>query len=593
MELRQPIVVVLGHIDHGKTTLLDYIRGTAVALREAGGITQHIGASLFPFETLERICGPVVQKYRGEIRVPGLLVIDTPGHEAFFNLRRRGGSVADIAILVVDVMKGFEVQTHESINILKMRETPFLIAANKVDLIPGWKPQPGISILESLGKQGEEVKRDLEGRIYSMIGALSRLGIKADRFDLVKDFMESVAIVPVSAKTGEGVPELLAVLVGLTQQYMKLALKVTKGLAKGVALEVREDVGLGVTVNAIIYDGVLEKGDLIVIGGKDAPIVTKVRALFMPKPLDEIRDPKDRFTSVDKVTASAGVKIVAPDLENAIAGSSIFVAKDESDAEKLSLEISKEIGKLRLATDKIGLVVKADTLGSLEAILHQLELLGLPIRKADIGHVSKQDVVESSIVKSKDALKGCILAFNVKVLPDAQEEVEKLNVKVFQSDIIYRLLDDYVGWMQEEREARVRREFESLVKPAKIALLRGYVFRRSGPAIVGVKVLRGTIKPKYKLMKEDGEFVGTVMQIQDKGVVIPEAKAGAEVAISMKEPTIGRQVKEGDTLFVMVPDDHARLLSTKYLSLLTEDESEVLREVVSLTKRWKSSWGRR
>ncbi|MEM2393786.1 MAG: translation initiation factor IF-2, partial [Candidatus Bathyarchaeia archaeon] len=315
MSVRQPIVCVLGHVDTGKTLLLDKIRKTSVQAREAGGMTQHIGASFFPVETLKQMIGPLLSAIKGEIEIPGLLVVDTPGHEVFTNLRKRGGSVADIAILVIDVLKGFEAQTYECIEILKARKTPFLVAVNKIDRIPGWKPNPDMPFLKSYQLQDQYVREDLDNHLYEIIGTFSRLGFRSDRFDRIKDFTRTVAIVPTSAKTGEGITELLAVLVGLTQQYLKKRLLTTTGPAKGTVLEVKEEPGLGLTLNAIIYDGVLRKDDLIVVGGREKPILTRVRAILVPKPLDEIRDPRDKFSSVDEVSAAAGVKIVAADLE--------------------------------------------------------------------------------------------------------------------------------------------------------------------------------------------------------------------------------------------------------------------------------------
>lgn len=529
-------------------------------------------------------------EFRARIKIPGLLVIDTPGHEAFINLRRRGGSVADIAILVIDAVKGFEVQTHESVGILKARKTPFIVAANKIDLIPGWKSRPGEPFLKSFKSQNPFVQRELDNSLYTMIGVLSRLGFKGDRFDKITDFTQYVAIVPVSAKSGEGIPELLSVLIGLTQQFMQKRLTVTKGPAKGTVLEVKEEPGLGVTVNAIIYDGILKKGDTIVVGGKEKVIVTKIRAVLLPKPLDEIRDPRDRFASVNKVSAAVGVKIAAPSLENAIAGASIYVVAPDKTPEALAETVSEEIGKLRIQTDKLGIVLKTDTLGSLEAIINELENYGVPIRFADVGDVSRREVIEAATVKMEAPLQGAILAFNVNVLPDAEEEARTQGVRIFQSNIIYRLIDDYLSWMKREQEVRTQREFETLVKPGKIKVLLGCVFRRSKPAIFGVEVVAGRIRSKYPLMKDDGKPVGDITEIQDKGQTIPEASSGMSVAISMKEPVIGRHIRESDILYVSVPEDHAKLMLTTFQSRLSPDEAQALDEITQVMRKLRSFW---
>ena len=591
MPVRQPIVCVLGHVDTGKTLLLDKIRKTSVQAREAGGITQHIGASFFPVDTLKQLVGPLLSMVKGEIEIPGLLVVDTPGHEAFTNLRKRGGSVADIAILVIDVLKGFEAQTYECLEILKARKTPFLVAANKIDRIPGWKSYPDTPFLKSYQTQGRYVREDLDNRLYSIIGVFSRLGFRADRFDRIKDFTKTVAIVPTSAKTGEGVTELLMVLVGLTQQYLKKRLQTTEGPAKGTVLEVKEEPGLGLTLNVIVYDGVLRRDDLIVVGGKEKPIVTRVRAILVPKPLDEIRDPRDRFSSVEAVSAAAGVKIAAPDLEGALAGAPLYAVGEGENVDEYVRLVSEEIERIRIATDVDGVVLKADTLGSLEAIAENLQRNNVPIRLADVGEVSKRDIVEAAVVKEHEPLYGVILAFNVRVLPDAEEEAEIKGVQIFKINIIYHLMDDYLSWLKAQKEAEIEDEFARLVKPGKLRVLEGYVFRRAKPAIFGVEVLAGKIKPRLVLVRaEDGKEVGEIQQIQEKGEALPEAGAGMQVAISMDKPVVGRHVFEKDVLYVKVPEEHAKLLLSEFVDKLTVEEQETLKEYVEIMRKKTAFW---
>ena len=423
------------------------------------------------------------------------------------------------------------------------------------------------------------------------MGSLSTEGFQAERFDRVKDFTKTVAIIPTSGKTGEGIPELLAVLAGLTQRYMKEKLKVVTGPGKGVVLEVREEPGLGLTLDAIVYDGIIRKGDIIVVGGLDDIIVSRIRSLLQPKPLDEIRDPRDKFNPVDQVVAAAGVKIVAPDLDGAVAGSPIRIVWDESIVEEVKKEVEEELEKIRISTDKTGTILKADTLGSLEAIVNYFRERNVPIRMADVGDVSKRDVMEAIAVKEKDPFLAAILAFNVKILPDAEEEARQHNIPIFKSNIIYRLFNDYEDWLIKKREEQKKKELEALLRPGKIKILPGYVFRRSKPAIVGVKVLAGKIQPKYSLINSNNQKVGTILQIQDKGQNIKEATRDMEVAVSIKGPIVGRHIKEGDILYVDVPESHARILLTKFKSDLTIDEIETLQELIEIKKKEKPFWG--
>src|SRR3990170_5925463 len=590
MPVRQPIVCVLGHIDSGKTSLLDKIRKSSVGAREAGGITQHIGASYFPVTTLKELTGPLLKQLKVRIRIPGLLVIDTPGHEAFANLRRRGGAVADIAILVVDNLRGFETQTYECVDILKSRKTPFLVAANKTDRISGWVSKPDQPFLVSYHSQDTYVRQDMDEHLYTIMGAFSSKGFQANRFDKITSFTKTVAIVPTSAKTGEGIPELIAVLIGLTQQHLRNQLKVTKGPARGTVIEVKEEPGLGITVNAIIYDGVLQKGDIIVLGGKDQPISTKVRAVLLPKPLDEIRDPRDKFSSVTSVSAASGVKIAAPDLENAIAGAPLYVVPPEEDTDKYVELVSEEVGKLRVVTDVEGVILKTDALGSLEAIAEILKRENVPIRLADVGDISKRDVTEAAVVKEHEPLYGAILAFNVKVLQDAQEEARNRGVQIFQHNIIYHLIDNYTQWMRSEQEARLLKEFEKFTRPGMVRMLPGYVFRNAKPAIFGVEVLAGTIKPKYPLVNVEGQDLGEVMQIQEKGKAISEATSGMQVALSMEKPIVGRHINEGDVLYVKVPESHAKAMLTKFQTRLTPEELDALNNYVNIMRKKMPFW---
>ncbi len=591
MPLRQPIVAVLGHVDHGKTTLLDKIRGTSVASREPGQITQWIGASMLPSGVIKETCGPLLDQFKIKIEVPGLLFIDTPGHETFSNLRRRGGSAADIAILVIDVSKGVEPQTTESLSILKGRRTPFVVAANKIDLVKGWKSTPDTPFMVSFKQQAPEVQTELDNRIYTIMGALSRLGFRSDRFDRITDFTKIVAIIPTCARTGEGIPELLAILAGLTQAYMHDKLEVRGDPALGTVLEVKEEPGLGMTINAVIYDGVLKVNDTIVLGGREAPISTKVRALLLPKPLDEIRDPRDRFLNTKRVTAAAGVKIAAPNLNQALAGSALYVVPHGKNVKEYARMIEQEVEKLRIQTDRDGVILKTDTLGSLEAITNSLSNYNIPLRLADVGDVSKRDIAEAEAVWVDDRLHAVVLAFNVRVLPDAEQEAITAGIQIFKAEIIYHLIEDYLKWFEEQRAAGMKAELDSLIRPGSVKILPGFVFRRSKPAVVGIEVLAGRIRPKYPLIDENGRRIGEMMQIQDKGKDLEEATKGMQVAASIDKGVVGRNLVEGQNLIVDIPEKHVKVLQSRFATELGPDEAELVKALVELKRRQNPIWG--
>ncbi|MFX1330295.1 MAG: translation initiation factor IF-2 [Promethearchaeota archaeon] len=582
-KLRSPIVTVLGHIDHGKTSLLDKMRGTAVQDREAAGITQHIGASFFPTETIEAICGDLLGSTKTELTIDGLLFIDTPGHEAYLNLRRRGGAIADIAILVIDINEGALTQTYESLKILQSGKTPFLVAANKLDKVPGWREKEGMNLFQAIKAQGTTTQSEVDRRLYEIVGALSANGYDSERFDRVEDFTKTVAIVPTSAKTGTGIPELLMVLSGLTQQYMKDRLQISEGPARGAILEVREETGLGITLDTIIYEGVLRKTDTVVIGGLDDVIVAKIRALLQPKELDEIRDPKEKFTPVEEVHAAAGVKIVSPDIEGAVAGAPVYAVGKKENIEAMKQKVKEEVSSIRIQRDSSGIVVKTDTLGSLEAVTQFLQDRKVPVRVADVGNIVKRDIVEAKAAGDTDPLNAVVLGFNVKFAPDIEDLAAEYGVETFLNEVIYRLYDDYNAWLIVKREQAKAESLGALIRPGKLELIPEYVFRQKDPAIVGVRV-HGVIKPRTGLINSEGRRVGTILQIQDRSVPVDEATNGMEVAVSIRGPTIGRQVKNDETLYADIPDKHILAMRKKFLDDLTSSEKEVLQEITEIKR---------
>ncbi|NPV49897.1 MAG: translation initiation factor IF-2 [Candidatus Methanofastidiosum sp.] len=585
--IRQPIISVLGHVDHGKTSLLDYIRGSAVASREAGGITQHIGATEVPIDTVKAICGQDFDKWG--IKLPGLLFIDTPGHKAFTNLRSRGGSLSDLAVLIVDINEGLQPQTLESINILKNYKTPFVMALNKIDRINGFKIIPKSSFNQIISQQNENVKLMLDQKVWDFQAKMYEQGFDCDIYNKISDYTKKIAMVPISAKTGMGVSDLLLLIAGLSQKFLKNKLEIDENdPGKATILEVKEEKGLGMTLDVIVYDGVIKRKDNIVFGGKDGIYSTNVRALLKPKPLDEIRDPRKKFDSVESQYAAAGIKISAPDLEKALAGSPLYVA---TDIEATKKEISKEIKSIKIENNSSGVIIKTDTLGSLEAIVMELKELGINIRRADIGDVTKQDMIEAKSVKIDDKVSAVVFAFNSRILPDAKEVAAKEEIKVFESDIIYKLIEDYELWKKEELEKQKKKKFEGITRPGKIELMHHHVFRVTKPAIVGVRVLRGRIKTDISLIKDDGKNIGTVKTLKDKNDFLKEALQGKEIACAIDGPTVGRQIKEGDILYVNIPLPDYKKLKFEIYNELTEDEKEVLEEFIVIKRKEDSLWG--
>ena len=583
--LRTPIVSVLGHVDHGKTTLLDKVRGSAVAAGESGAITQHIGSTLVPIETIEEICADLIQE---EFDVPGLLFIDTPGHHAFTTLRSRGGSLSDVAVLVVDVDDGFQPQTKEAVSILAQFETPFVVAANKIDKLPGWDPNPDEPFLRTLEAQSDRVQQELDQRLYELIGELHDAGFDGDRYDRVQDFRSNVGVVPISAETGEGVPDLLMVLLGLAQRFLTEDLGLhSEGPGVGTVVEVTEERGFGATIDVLLVDGVLEVGDTVVVGGAREPIVTEVRALLRPPELAEIRVEKE-FERVDRVVAAEGIKVAAPDLDDAMAGTPVRVVGDR-DVDDVVAEVEREMAASGIETGEEGVVVAADTLGSVEALGTALEEAGIPIRETATGDVAKREVVQAAT--GEERAHRAILAFNVGVHDDAAAEAEEELVRVFRDDVIYRLVEDYQDWAEGLASERAEKIMESVTLPGSVELLPDHTFRQNDPAVVGVRVLGGRIETNVQLEK-DGEVVGTVQGIQRQGEDVDEAEAGEELSLAIDGPTVGRQIEEGDVLTVHLPEQHAKALEQEFYEGLDDELREALDDYLEQKRESEPFWAK-
>lgn len=490
--LRSPICCILGHVDTGKTKLLDKIRQTNVQEGEAGGITQQIGATYFPVEAIKQKTQVVNQDGKFEFKVPGLLVIDTPGHESFSNLRSRGSSLCNIAILVVDIMHGLEPQTLESMRMLRERKTPFVVALNKIDRLYGWKKIDNNGFQESLALQGKAVQNEFKNRLDQTKVAFAEQGFNAELFYENKQMSKFVSLIPTSAHTGEGIPDMLKLILQLTQERMVGSLMYLSEV-QATVLEVKQIEGFGMTIDVILSNGIMREGDRILLCGTEGVIKTNVRALLTPEKLKELRL-KSQYVHNKEVKAALGVKIVAPGLEKAIAGSRLLVAGPDDDEDDIEDELESDLETLfsRVERTGRGVSVQASTLGSLEALLDFLKDCKIPVANVGIGPVSKRDVMQCGIMLEKSPDYAVMLCFDVKVEKDAQSYAEENGVKIFTADIIYHLFDQFTKHMDDllekkKEDSKLLAVFPCVLKPVA-------VFNKTGPIVVGVDVVEGQLK---------------------------------------------------------------------------------------------------
>lgn len=563
-DLRSPICVILGHVDTGKTKLLDKIRQTNVQEGEAGGITQQIGATYFPIDAIEQKTEVMKRYVDVNYNVPGLLVIDTPGHESFSNLRSRGSSLCNMAILVIDIMHGLEPQTIESIKILRDRKTPFIVALNKIDRLYQWETYPNNAFRDSLSRQSSAVQREFQDRYAKAKLALAEQGLNSELYYENKNLGKVVSIVPTSAVTGEGVPDLLYLLLDLTQTRMSKQLMYLSEL-EATILEVKVIDGLGTTIDVVLSNGILREGDRIVLCGQNGPIATNVRALLTPQPLRELRI-KSQYVHHKEVKAALGVKVVAPDLEKAVAGSRLLLVGPDDDEEELMDDIMDDLTGLLDSVDKSGrgVCVQASTLGSLEALLDFLKDMKIPVMAISIGPVYKRDVMRATAMLEKAPEYALMLCFDVKIDKEAEQYAQEQNIKIFSADIIYHLFDAFTAYQQQLLEQKRKDNAGSAIYPCVLKTIQ--IINKRNPMIIGVDVVSGSVRvgTPITVVKNDpatgvkqtlvlGKVVS--LEVNHKSVdVVRKGQANAGVAMRLSEPsgqqpTWGRHVDEKDNLY--------------------------------------------
>lgn len=565
--IRQPIVTVVGHVDHGKTSILDFFRQSNVQGGESGGITQKISYTKFPLKQVEKVC-PLIGKNGVNLDIPGFLFIDTPGHAAFTNLRKRGGSLADLAILVVSVKEGIKPQTAEVLQILRKNKTPFLIALNKIDSVSGWQTNKNKNLKESVESQTVNVSQDFQEALLTFQGSLSDYGFESDLYYDIKDFSKKIAIVPCSARTGEGIPELLFVLCGLCQGYLKEKLEVSE-IAKGVVLEVKKNKCMD-CVESILYDGSLSVGDKIAIASFGEPIVTKIRALEEIEPLSFC------YSSVKKVNAATGVRIQLTDNEGILPGMPFRIV--EEDIEELKKEFKQELSGATVL-DKEGIIVRADSLGSLDALLMLLRQEGIKVVKAGIGNIGKSDVISAKANLEINPLNAVVVGFNVCM----DEDFDTGGVKLLMNEVVYKLIEDLQEWRKNKQEEIERERMLGLGSICKLEVLDKYVFRNSNPAIFGIRVAAGKVKVGLSLIDDKGEKVARVKGLQLDKAGVQEAKEGQEVALSLPGVNFERRLKNQEVQY-LYSDIGAKMFKEfkKNKDLLSAGELRVLQEIARI-----------
>ena len=581
MTIRQPIVTVCGHVDHGKTSILDSLRNTSVQETEKGGITQKISFTSYPAEQLKKTC-PLIESSGIKLDIPGFLLIDTPGHAAFTNLRKRGGSLADLAVLVIDINEGIKLQTAEVIQILKHNKTPFLIALNKIDNISGWRTNLKMGLKENIESQAMNIQNTFNERYMTLIGSLNSYGFDSDLYYNITDFTKKIALVPCSARTQQGIPELIMMLCGLSQKYLVNKLELGKD-AKGVVLEIKKERS-GNYAETILYDGQLKKSDQIALSNLDGkPLITKIRVL------EEIEPLSAKFKPKEMVYASTGLRMQLVEKDEIFSGMPFEIYKNnlEELKEKFKKQLSESVNSL---LEKQGIIAKADSLGSLEALLFLLKQNNIPVLKAGIGSIKKTDIVSAKANIEINELNAVILGFNVAIDEEAGILLKEEKIKVLTNEVIYKLIEDAVEFRKQKTKEIEKERLMGLASLFKIKILHQFVFRNLNPAIFGIRVEAGKVKKGLNLIDDKGEKIGRIKNIQHEKTSINEATQNMEVAVSVPGINFERVLKDKNYLYSDISEQHFRNFK-KNKDLLSSAELKALQEIAEIKRKEKMDWG--
>jgi len=562
---RQPIITVAGHVDHGKTSILDSIRGTKIQDTEAGGITQKISFTSMPKEIIQQRAGTILEKFKIPLEIPGFLFIDTPGHAAFTNLRKRGGALADLAVLVIDINEGIKPQTAEVIQLLKANKTPFIIALNKIDNISGWKPSESRLVLDSINKQAIIIKQLFDEKFFTIVGALQSYKIDAELYMEISDFTKQVAIVPCSARTGEGISEIIAMLAALSQKFLTERIK-TKQEGKGVVLEVKKDKTINY-LESILYDGKLKQNDEIAIASFNDVITTRIRNIQEALPLNK------GYKTVNEACAAAGLRLQITEKQDILPGMPFRVINNN--LEEIKKELSEEVSQ-EIKTDETGIFVKADSLGSLEALLVLLRQKQIRVLKAEIGPITKKDIYIANSLPDEDKI---ILGFNLEQSEEL-EEAESLKIPIITNPVVYKLIEDFEKWREQKQRAIERQKLKDLPTICKITIL-DFVFRNSNPAVFGVNVDGGLLKHGIEMINSIDKKIGRIKTIQEDK---------STVAISIPGVNFERELTVGESLYSNLSEFQFRKFKENK-SLLTQDEIRILQEIAAVKRKANVTWG--
>lgn len=535
--LKAPVVCFLGHVDAGKTSLMDIIRDTSIQENESGGITQNIGSSFISIADIREKTTTIKGKFCVEHIIPGFLIIDTPGHQAFSSLRERGSSLCDLGILVIDIEEGLQPQTIESIKLLTSKKVPFVIAATKLDKIYNWEETNCLSLQNAFKKQTKDVVMTVVSYIDSIKYELKKEGVKSEFYSKNKKTNRVYSIIPVSSKTKEGLADLLSFLVYLSQNWMSG--KITyQDKIKASIMNCHQDRNQGWVIDVILSNGTLNIGDKFAVAKKSGPHLFTVRNLLTQNTNSKL------WIQHQSVRASAGVRILGSSLDNCYTGTRLYLAIDPKKAlEKVDRELT-DFWKV-FNYNQNGIVLMAETLGELEACYNVFKEQSINVLDVKIGRLVDTDIGRVKL-KLDGELKNenrVIIFFGDKT-EKQKTELDKCaishKIKLIISPVVYHLLEKYQEYKDkclENRRVTLTNSGEAIF-PCRLRILKQHIYMTGGSddILMGVKVMKGILHKGTPLIVPGKNVVlGKVISIQKNHKELDKLESGKEACIRVNK----------------------------------------------------------
>ena len=605
---RCPIFTIMGHVDTGKTTLLDYLRKTSVQSHEAGGITQQIGTTLLTRDIISKQINlsdaNLDANLKIDIKIPGLLLIDTPGHESFEILRKLGSKLADIAIVIIDIMHGLEPQTIESIKFLKESNVPFMFVLNKIDRLYGWNNQ-NLSGNKLLDAQNFNTKEEFYSRFKQIQTQIMIQGINSELYWSNTSVDDTINIIPISAVTGQGISDLLTCIINYSQTFLSEQIKWVEQL-ECIIMEISNDNTYGYTLDCILKNGQLSKGDTIQIQSHSNIIKTKIKNILT---IPENKDSKyiSKYTQHQTIKGTCQIKIVASNIETSQIGSKIFLIPNETKSKSFSIEkveIEEKVEEQnKIQLNSQGICIFTSTKGSMESFIQyaqtNTELINpIQIAYTSIGNVNKKELVKFNLINTSSTLgitdiinslenelkpeNICVLAFEVEIDKEAIQYAKDNKIHIFHDNTIYRLFNQYKEFANTLYLDRKEKMRTNTVFPCILKIIESNIFNKKNPLIIGVEVLEGTLHLGTPLIIIPSKtLIGKVVGIQVNKQDVKVGKTGQSICIkidNISNPGImyGRHFTHKDLLYPNITRASIDLLKKYFKKDISKEDIGLL-----------------